>query len=320
MEARNSATTFVGIDVSKQRWDVHLLPTEQSFSFEAGDEGLQQLRELLKTHTRCFIVLEATGGYEERLIGELMDAGHEVARVNPRQVREFARCLGLLAKTDRIDARVLALFAQMIQPRRCEKQPENQRELDALVTRRRQLLGMKAMEQKRLHQVKAREVRKSVGHMLDQLRAQIRLVDTEIARLIDDNQDWRVRAERLASVPGVGRVTSQTLIAELPELGQLNRQEVAALVGVAPFNRDSGKFRGTRTIWGGRGSVRAVLYMAALAARRSNPVIRRFADRLKQAGKPTKVILTACMRKLLIILNTMLRNQTDWNPKLALET
>ena len=275
--------TFVGIDVSKDCWDVHLLPPGQVLRLPANDAGLEQLRAALQPHGRCHIVVEASGGYEQRLAAELIDAGHNVARVNPRQVRDFARSLGRLAKNDRVDARVLALFAERIQPRATEKKSQNQAELEALVARRRQLVEMKTMEQNRLHQGRARGVSKSVGHMLDQLRQQIREIDAQIARLIEDHDDWNQRATRLASVPGVGEVTSRTLVAELPELGKLNRQEIASLVGLAPFDRDSGRFRGRRTIWGGRANVRAALYMAAVTARRLNPIIRPFAERLEKA-------------------------------------
>jgi transposase len=315
-----SSASFVGIDVSKKRWDVCVLPGGQTMSLSADPKGLERLRECLQPTGRCLVVVEATGGYERRLVAELIDAGHDVARVNPRQVRDFARSLGQLAKTDRIDARVLALFAEKVQPRPCEKVPENQAQLDALLTRRRQLVQMKASEQVRLHQAEMREVRKSVSHMLDELRAEIDDIDGQIAQLIDDHDDWSARVQQLATVPGVGPVTSRTLVAELPELGQLDRQKIAALVGVAPINRDSGAFRGRRCISGGRAQVRTTLYMAALTARRCNPVIRAFADRLKKAGKAPKVILTACMRKLLIILNTMARDNTNWNPKLATQT
>ena len=318
MEAR-SFDTFVGIDVAKQRWDVHLLPTGQKLSCPSDAAGLQQLLTALASRGRCLIVIEASGGYERRLAADLLDAGHMVARVNPRQVRDFARSLGRLAKTDRIDAQVLAIFAQKVQPRPSEKQPENLLELQDLVARRRQLMQMKIAEQTRLHQARVHLARKSISHMLDQLRDQIDEVDVEIARLIEDDDDWSQRAARLASVPGVGPQTSRTLVAELPELGHLNRQEIAALVGLAPFNRDSGMFRGSRSIWGGRANVRCALYMAALTARRWNPVIRQFAERLERQGKRFKVVLTACMRKLLVILNTMLRNQTNWNPKIVLQ-
>jgi len=307
--------TFVGIDVSKSHWDVCLSSGPSSTRLTSDGEGLARLHDLLQPHGRCLIVVEASGGYEQRLVAELIDAGHDVARVNPRQVRDFARSLGKLAKTDRIDAAVLALFAEKVQPRLSEKIPENRAQLEALLTRRRQLVQMKVSEQARLHQTQVRKVRKSVSHMLDQLRKQIDEIDGQIAELIENNDDWNARAAQLASVPGVGPQTSRMLLAELPELGKLNRQQIAALVGVAPFNRDSGALRGKRTIWGGRASLRAALYMAALAARRYNPVIRRFADRLTRAGKASKVVLVACMRKLLVILNTMVRTNTTWNPK-----
>ena len=312
-------TTFVGIDVSKDRWDVHLLPSNQTYRLQADETGLGRLREVLAAHGCCQVIVEASGGYEERLAAELIDAGHYVARVNPRQVRDFARGLGLLAKNDRIDARVLALFMQKVQPRRSEKKPENQAQLAELVGRRRQLVQMKTAEQNRLGQAQ-RQVRKSVSRMLDQLRAEIRELDAELARLVDEDDDLSDQVARLMSVPGVGPVVSRTLAAELPEMGKLNRQEISALVGVAPFDRDSGRFRGRRTIWGGRASVRAALYMATLSARRFNPVIRVFADRLQKSGKPFKVIITACMRKLLVILNTIVRNQTVWNTKLLTPT
>ena len=315
MEAQ-AFDTFVGIDVAKHRWDVHVLPAGTKLSCSADAAGLEQLLAALKPQGSCLIVVEASGGYEQRLAADLLDAGHSVARVNPRQVRDFARSLGRLAKTDAIDAQVLALFAQKVQPRPGEKQPENQAELQALVTRRRQLVQMKAAEQVRLHQARVKLTRKSISRMLDGLRAEIDEIDVEIARLIEDDGDWSQRAARLTSVPGIGPQTSRTLVAELPELGKLNRQQIASLVGLAPFNRDSGQFRGTRSIWGGRAHVRSALYMAALTARRCNPIIRAFAERLQRQGKRFKVVITACMRKLLVILNTMLRNQADWNPKL----
>jgi transposase len=262
-------------------------------------------------------VIEASGGFERRLAAELLEAGHQVARVNPRLVRDFARSLGRLAKTDKIDAQVLALFGERMQPAPMEKKPENQEKLEEWITRRRQLVQMQSAEKIRLHQAGKGKVRKSISHLLDELRDQIDQIDAEIAALIEENDDWSQRAAQLSSVPGIGKVTSCTLLAELPELGKLNRQEVAALAGLAPFNRDSGQFRGTRSIWGGRAGVRSALYMAALTAYRSNPVIRCFAERLAARGKPFKVIITACMRKLLVILNTLLREGTMWNPKIC---
>ena len=316
MEADSSVRSFVGIDVAKKHWDVHIAPAGASLRRPADDEGFAQLLEALRPHAPCLIVVEASGAFERRLAAQLLEAGHAVARVNPRQVRDFARGVGRLAKTDRIDAEILSRFAEQVRPRPWEKQPENRLEIEALVVRRRQLVQMAAVEKTRLHQAPKGPVRKSISGVLDQLRAQLDELDAELARLIEDDDDWSERARRLATVPGVGAVTSRTLTAELPELGKLDRQAIAALVGVAPLNRDSGEFRGRRTIWGGRASVRAALYMAALTARNFNPVIRRFAEKLEAAGKPFKLVMTACMRKLLVILNTMLRDGADWNPKL----
>ncbi len=316
MEADSTLRSFVGIDVAKKHWDVHIAPAGVTLRCTADQAGLAQLLEAFRPHAPCLIVVEASGGFERRLAGDLLAAGHAVARVNPRQVRDFARGVGRLAKTDRIDAQILARFAEQVRPRPWEKQPENRAEIEALVVRRRQLVQMAAVEKTRLHQAEKGPVRKSVSGVLDLLRAEIDVLDAELARWIEDDEDWSERARRLASVPGVGEVTSRTLVAELPELGKLDRQAIAALVGVAPLNRDSGEFRGRRMIWGGRASVRAALYMATLTARTYNPVIRRFAQKLEAAGKPFKLVMTACMRKLLVILNTMLRNQTDWNPEL----
>ncbi len=266
----------------------------------------------------CTIVLEATGGFERRLAAELVDAGRRVAIVNPRQVRDFARGIGVLAKNDRVDARVLAIYAQHVRLRWHTKPAEKQQELTALVGRRRQLIALQTAESNRLEQATIKSAAKSIRHVLDLLRKELKNLDVEIARLIADDDDWRGKSELLQSVPGVGPATSASLVAELPELGKLNRQQIASLVGLAPFSRDSGQFRGQRSIWGGRGSVRRALYMAAFNAKRSNPVIRAFAERLKRGGKRPKVILTACMRKLLVILNTMVRNQTAWKSPVIL--
>lgn len=314
----NSWTAFVGIDVAKRSWEVHVLPSGARCSTPADETGLREVLALLKAAGRCLVVVEATGGLERRLVGELIDAGHQVAVVNPRQVRDFARSLGRLAKTDRIDAQVLALFAEKVQPRTSEKIPEKQRELDALVTRRRQLVQIHAAEQTRREQATSKAAAKSVVHLLDVLRKEIRKLDEAIARLLEADDDWRRKLEILQSVPGVGPQTVSTLLAELPELGQLNRQQISALAGLAPFNRDSGPVHGKRSIWGGRPAVRSILYMAALTARRCNPRLKAFAERLTQAGKPFKVVITACMRKLLILLNTMLAQQTLWNPNKTL--
>jgi transposase len=311
----DSWNAFVGIDVSKRSWDVHVLPSGVHCSLGNDDAGLKQLLAILKAAGRCLLVVEATGGFERRLVGELIDAGHHVSVVNPRQVRDFAKGMGQLAKTDRIDARVLAMFAEKVQPRLSTKTPEKRQELDALVGRRRQLVQMRATEQVRREQSPTKAARKSVVHLIDVLRKEIDKLDEAIAKLIESDDDWRAKVEILKSVPGVGPQTSATLVAELPELGELNRQQISALVGVAPFNRDSGTLRGKRTIRGGRRTVRNILYMAALTARRCNPWLKKFADRLRIAGKPHHVMMTACIRKLLTLLNTMLSTATRWNPE-----
>ena len=305
---------FVGIDVSQSTWDVYLRPQGRSFSVPADHDEATLLGQQLVTLGPCLVVLEATGGLERGLAAELIDAGLFVAVVNPRQVRDFARALGRLAKTDRIDAETLALFAEKVQPRPTQKCPEKQAEIDALVTRRRQLVELRSMERTRQHQATIKAARRSIDKLLKVLDRQIAALDKAIGQLLESDDDWRTRCELLQSVPGVGATTSATLVAELPELGRLNRQEIAALAGLAPFNHDSGRFRGLRRIRGGRSAVRSILYMAALAARRCNPILQRFAQRLEQAGKPFKVVITACMRKLLTMLNTIVRNGTPWAP------
>ena len=259
------------------------------------------------------VVVEATGRYERALVAELVNAGHRVAVVNPRQVRHFARALGQLAKTDRIDAHVLALFGQRMQPRETEKVSKIQEELQQLVVRRRQVIALRTAESNRLPQTTSKLAAKGIRKLLALLDKQLSELDAEIAKLVQSDDDWKAKDQIIQSVPGVGPVTSFALLAELPELGRLNRQQIAALVGLAPFNHDSGKLKGTRAIAGGRRSVRSALYMAALTARRFNPTLQRFAQRLERSGKRFKVVLTACMRKLLVTLNSMLRNNTPWN-------
>jgi transposase len=313
----DSISHFVGIDVAKQSFDVCVLPEEERLSLSYDEDGLRQLLSQLPKEGSCLIVMEATGGYQRRLVAELTEAGHLVAVVNPRQVRDFARGLGILAKTDRIDAAVIARFGQHARPRTIEKTSEKQAELEQLVVRRRQLVDLRTAESNRLETISLKSVRKSIQHVVTMLKKQIDRIEKEIFALLDSDDDWKAKSNLLDSVPGVGPVTIASLIAELPELGSLNRQEIAALVGLAPFNRDSGRFRGRRSIWGGRASVRSVLYMAALTARRCNPVIRQFAKRLEAKGKLFKVVITACMRKLLVIINTMVKNSTHWTPQSA---
>lgn len=305
--------TFVGIDVAKASLDIAMLPLAQSLSLAYDDDGIARILATLRSLGACLIVVESTGGYERRIVTALVDAGFRVARVNPRQVRDFARGLGQLAKTDRLDAQLLAQFAQHVQPQPLEKHPEKQAELEQLVTRRRQLIDLRTAERNRRELTTAKAARRSIERVLKVLDQQIDALEAAIAQLIESHDDWRHKADILESAPGVGAVTSSGLIAKLPELGKLDRQQIAALVGLAPFNHDSGKLRGQRSIYGGRESVRAVLYMAAFAARRCNPTIRAFAERLEAAGKPFKVVLTACMRKLLVILNAMIKNKTPWS-------
>jgi transposase len=267
-----SITLFAGIDVSKKSLDLCLLPEDRRQTFAHDKSGISQLLTELPAAGTCLIAVEATGAYHRNLVAELVNAGHRVAIVNPRQVRDFARGLGILAKTDRLDAHVIARFAQHVQPRVTPPVSPKTAELEQLVTRRRQLVELRTAELNRMQTLSSKKVRKSVQKMVDLLRKEIRHLDSDILALVESDDDWKDKMDRLGSVPGVGPVTAASLLAELPELGQLNRQEIAALVGVAPFNRDSGRFRGKRSIWGGRTSVRSVLYMAALTARNHNPM------------------------------------------------
>lgn len=308
---------WIGIDVAKATLDLHLLPAGQSHSLPNTAPGHEQLRKLLPRPTSCLIVLEATGGYEREVVADLTDAGFRVAVINPKRARDFAKALGLVAKTDRIDARVLALFAEKVQPAPLEKTPEKQAEIQQLVARRRQLIDLRTQESNRWDVTRAKLARKSIQAVLNTLEAQVRDIERAIEALVESDDDWHSKAQLIQSVPGLGPVTATTVVADVPELGKLNRQQISALVGLAPYNRDSGTQKGKRSISGGRKSVRSVLYMAALAAKRFNPVIKAFAYRLAQHGKPFKVILTACMRKLLVILNSIIKSGRPWNPQLA---
>jgi len=309
--------SFVGIDIAKRTLDVHVLPERASLKQQNDSKGRQQLREKLPPPGECLIVVEATGGYERALVAELVDAGHQVAVVNPRQARDFAKACGKLAKTDRIDAAVLARFGQAVELRTEAKIPEKQLELQDLVARRRQLVELRTAEMNRKENVTSKFVRKSLQESVDALNKQIQRFEKRIAVLVQSDDEWKQKLEIVQSAPGIGPTTSATLIADVPELGQLSRRRISALIGLAPFNCDSGEFRGRRAIRGGRTSVRCTLYMATLNARRFNPVIKAFADRLQALGKKPKVIITACMRKLLVILNTMVKNKTHWNPEIS---
>lgn len=307
--------SFVGIDVSKDQLDVAVLPEGKKLPVARNRQGYQKLLAELPAPGTCLVILEATGGYEREVVAELLDRGHHVAVVNPRQVRDYARALGILAKTDEIDARVLAQFGQHVRPRCLLAAAPQLVELQQLVDRRRQLLDLRTAETNRLEQSTSKITRKSILQVLKTLEGQIGHMEAQISRLVESNDDWKHKAKLLLSVPGIGDVTTATLLADLPELGQLNREQVAALAGLAPYNHDSGKLKGQRAIWGGRSAIRTVLYMATLSARRCNPVIKAFAARLAAKGKKFKVLITACMRKLLVILNTLVKNNTPWNAK-----
>ncbi len=302
---------FVGIDVAKATLDLALEPGGEVWSVTNDGAGVQELVSRLVPLAPTLIVLEATGGFEAAVVAAIASAGLPVVVANPRQVRDFAKACGRLAKTDAIDARILARFAERVRPAPRPLPTEAAQLLDALLTRRRQLVEMLTAETNRLGFARG-PVRRDISAHIRWLERRLGDVDGELAAAIQASPVWRAKDDLLQSVPGVGRVLSLTLLAELPELGRLSRREIAALVGVAPLNRDSGQRRGKRLVWGGRAPVRAVLYMGALAATRANPVIRGFYERLRTSGKPFKVALTACMRKLLTILNAMVRHDTRW--------
>lgn len=302
---------FVGIDVSKSTLDVALVPDDRVWQVERSESGIASLIEDLRGSSVNLIVLEATGGMETSLVAALAAVRLPVVVVNPRQARAFARATGRLAKTDAIDARLLACLGQTLNPEVRPLKDEQTRELEGLLTRRRQLIDMLTMEKNRLEAAPAR-VRRDIAAHIDWLTKRLKDVDGELQGAIEANEAFRLKDDILRSAPGAGPVLSVTLLAAVPELGRLNRREIAALVGVAPLNRDSGAFRGTRRIWGGRAAVRTVLYMATISAIRCNPAIRAFHARLRAAGKPPKVAITACMRKFLTILNAMIRSNTPW--------
>ncbi len=305
--------SFVGIDVSKGSLDVGVIPKELITSFPNDEAGCTQLIAWLQLQTPTLIVMESTGGLEMLAAGMLSAASLPVVIVNPRQVRDFAKAMGILAKTDKIDARVIARFGQAIRPEIRPLKDEETQILSALIARRKQVVEMLVAEKNRLSS-SHRRVREDIQKHIDWLEMRLKDMDRELSDSITSSPIWREKEEVLTSVKGIGKVIAATLLCSLPELGNLNRKQLGALVGVCPFNRDSGKYRGKRTIFGGRADVRSVLYMGALAAKRFNPVIKVFYDRLIAAGKPAKVALTACMRKLLTILNAMLKTNQKWNP------
>jgi transposase len=305
---------FIGIDVAKAQLEFAGRPSGATGTVSNAVDGIDALVAQLRALTPALIVLEATGGYEAAAVAALATAGLPVVVANPRQVRDFARATGQLAKTDAIDAQVLALFAERVRPTPRPLPDEAAQALDALLTRRRQLIAMLIAERNRLL-IARPAVRRDLQQHIRFLERRLREADDDLHSAVKASPVWRVKDDLLQSVPGVGRVVSLTLLAELPELGRVSHKEIAALVGVAPLNRDSGTLRGKRLVYGGRAPVRAALYMAALVASKCNPVIRAFYQRLRAAGKPAKVALTACMRKLLTILNAIARSGTPWQPE-----
>jgi len=310
-----SAPCFVGIDVSKDHLDVHLRPQAEAFRLTNDPEGIAALvRRLVPLAPAC-IVLEATGGLEVPAAAALGTAGLSPSLVNPRQARDFAKATGRLAKTDQIDAAALAHFAEAIRPPARPLPDAAAQAFTALLTRRRQLIEMRVAESNRLPTAVSSTVRRNIEKHLRWLDGQLKSLDADLAAAVQASPLWRAKEDLLCAVPGIGPTVAFTLLADLPELGTLSRRQIAALVGLAPRNQDSGRFRGRRSIGGGRAGVRSVLYMASLSAARYNPLLRVFYQRLRAAGKLAKVALVAVARKLLTILNAMLRDNRPWDPK-----
>lgn len=305
---------YVGIDVAKESLDLQTYPTIDAQQFENSLAGIRAILRRLRRAKIALIVVEATGGYETALVAELTSAGLPVVVVNPRQVRNYARALGLLAKTDKIDAGVLARFGHDVRPPVRPLPTAQERALNDLIRRRRQLVKLQSMEQCRLQQNTLPAVLKGIEQSLRFLQRQLATINAQLDAMIQASPVWLEKVQLLQSVKSIGAVTARTLLAELPELGQLERREIASLVGLAPINRDSGKMRGKRTTWGGRANARSALYMPTLCAIRRNPIIREFYLRLRAAGKLKMVALVACMRKLLTVLNAILRDKKPWNP------
>jgi transposase len=303
---------FVGVDVSKDRLDVHVRPRDEAFAVARDAQGLEELAGRLGGLGPQLVVLEATGGFEVTVAAALAAARLPVAVVNPRQIRDFARATGKLAKTDALDALAIARFAEAVRPEPRPLKDDEARALSELVARRRQIVEMMVAERNRRRQLTSQRLIKSVDRLLLALQKELSDLEQELDDTIRGTPAWREAEDLLTSVPGVGPAVARTLLAELPELEHLDRKRIAALVGVAPLNRDSGTLRGRRTIWGGRPQVRRTLYMAALVASRHNPALADFYRRLVQAGKAKKAALTAVMRKLLTILNAILRDKTPW--------
>jgi transposase len=318
MQHESSTQPVVGIDVSKSTLDCFVDCLDKSFSVVNDDRGIAALIEQLRAGGVRLVLIEATGRYHRRCAAQLLDAGIEVAVVNPQRAREFARSMGKLEKTDRIDSRVLAAFARASDThRRLSKTSEKQAQIDDLISRRRALVQMRIAEKNRLHDDLPKLARNQGNKLLRLIEQQIEDLDRAIAKLIESDDDWQNKSDLISSIPGVGQGSAHQLIADLPELGKLNRQQIAKLAGLAPLNCDSGQHRGQRRVAGGRGPVRNTLYMAAFNAIHYCDRFRGYARRLKEAGKPFKVIMTACMRKLLITLNQMVKTNSKFNASLS---
>lgn len=313
MLERGREEVFIGIDVSKDKLDVAVRPTGEFMSFSNNEDGISCAVDFVKPLFPHLVILEATGGLETSAVAMLAEKGLPVVVINPRQIRDFAKATGKLAKTDVIDAHMIARFGEAVRPELRPLKGEEAQKLTALITRRRQIIGMITVEKNRLTSA-PRWTRKDIQANIAWLEKCLKRIDNDLQDLLKKSPVWREKNDILRSVPGVGPVLSVTLLSNLPELGALNRKEIAALVGVAPLNRDSGLFRGKRMIWGGRSAIRSVLYMSAVCAMRVNPAIKIFYERLRRAGKEGKVAITACMRKLLVILNAMIKNRTQWSP------
>jgi transposase len=315
---KSATETFIGIDVSKATLDVHVLPGDEAWSAPNEAEAMHALVTRLAALQPTLIVLEATGGLERRVLAALLVAKLPAVAVNPRQVRDFAKATGHLAKTDALDARVLSLFADRIRPLVRPARDEETQELDALIVRRRQVVDMITAEKNRLASAPpSKRVIRAIRKTIACLQKQLDEIDSDINSAVRGSSAWREKDDLLQGVPGVGKVLSRTLLAQAPEIGTLTRKQIAALIGLAPLNRDSGKQHGRRCIWGGRAQVRQVLYMGTLAAIRCNPVISAFNARLVAAGKLPMVAIVACMRKLLTILNAMLRSNSPWSMEVS---
>jgi transposase len=305
-------TVVAGIDVSKETLDLCILPSGTAHRFANDESGCSELAKALALVAPSRVIFESTGGLEMLAVGVLSAVSLPVVIVNPRQIRDFAKACGLLAKTDRLDAKVIALFGQKIEPEIRPLKDEATQELSALMARRRQLVDMQTAEKNRLSAA-PKAVRPGITRHIEWLEKQISSLDDDIARFIQSSPVWKAKEQILTSVKGIGTVTAATLLAAMPELGSMSRHKIGALAGLCPYNHDSGKRKGKRSIWGGRAAVRSVLYMATLTATRYNPVIKAFYERLRKAGKLHKVAITAAMRKLLVILNAMIRDNRHWD-------